>query len=275
MWAWSIGSALSDAVIVIARDHAVVDVDCMDSNFCDVTCSDQAQCNIRCHGGSSDSCNVDCSDSAECLLDCETTGSCNMASCTSGNQIAENCADNTTYCGTDACPACGDNTVHPVFERCDDGNTVNGDGCNQICQPEALRALGDRIEVETEGTVGGFPMPLSAPGAVESLDAGGWIRFDALDMTDVGALAIRLAGCNSGGVIEVRRDSSTGPLVASYTMKKTPGTGAHCQFSYQKRTIPLTSTTSGMHDLYFVGQSGADIANIDYFDLLPASAIAQ
>ncbi len=33
-------------------------------------------------------------------------------------------------------PICGDGTLHATTEECDDGNTVNGDGCSSLCKNE-------------------------------------------------------------------------------------------------------------------------------------------
>ncbi len=50
---------------------------------------------------------------------------------------ADNSNSPGATCRTDCSSSrCGDNIVDPT-ERCDDGNRVDGDGCNRLCQPEA------------------------------------------------------------------------------------------------------------------------------------------
>lgn len=49
---------------------------------------------------------------------------------------ADNSNSPGATCRTDCSTSrCGDNIVDPT-ERCDDGNRVDGDGCNRLCQPE-------------------------------------------------------------------------------------------------------------------------------------------
>src|SRR5207247_73680 len=44
-----------------------------------------------------------------------------------------------SVCRTDCSPArCGDGILDAPLEVCDDGNTVNSDGCSDRCQPEHL-----------------------------------------------------------------------------------------------------------------------------------------
>ncbi|HTJ41981.1 MAG TPA: DUF4215 domain-containing protein [Kofleriaceae bacterium] len=57
------------------------------------------------------------------------------------NGMGEECDDGNTVNG-DGCNAqcklenCGNNMTDAPFEGCDDGNRLNGDGCNSYCQPE-------------------------------------------------------------------------------------------------------------------------------------------
>lgn len=47
-------------------------------------------------------------------------------------------------------PFCGDGEVDSPQEQCDDGNTVNGDGCSEQCLPEIPAVCGDGVVESTE-----------------------------------------------------------------------------------------------------------------------------
>lgn len=59
---------------------------------------------------------------------------------------------------------CGDNDLD-VGEQCDDGNLVNGDGCNQLCQAEVL-ACGSGAPTAIGFETASFGGPLGSPGNV-------------------------------------------------------------------------------------------------------------
>ena len=66
------------------------------------------------------SCEIDCAIFVDCA-------SCTVAQCTT-------CMPNYAFDSSNTCaPVCGDGKVL-LGENCDDGNTVNGDGCSSACQ---------------------------------------------------------------------------------------------------------------------------------------------
>lgn len=75
-----------------------------------------------------------CQDGTTCSTDADCPLICTETDCTSGS-----CAQHDwDFCGNDCqFNYCGDGqTQPPLGELCDDGNFVNGDGCNITCQPE-------------------------------------------------------------------------------------------------------------------------------------------
>ena len=91
-------------------------------------------------------------------------------------------------------------------------------------------------------------------------DAGDYMAFSNVNMNSVTSLDLRVAGLNSGGVMEVRLDSVSGTLLGSYTMSSTGGWA-----TWATRNMALTTTATGTHTLYLKGASGGGILNIDYF----------
>ncbi|MEK8032998.1 carbohydrate-binding protein [Ideonella sp. DXS29W] len=93
-------------------------------------------------------------------------------------------------------------------------------------------------------------------------DGGDWIRYTSLDFGSKGLdrLRMRLAvdPAYAGQKIEVRLDSTSGPVVGTVTV---PNTGGWT--TYQAFTFPIQATT-GVHDVFLVGKGGSGIANIDW-----------
>jgi hypothetical protein len=86
------------------------------------------------------------------------------------------------------------------------------------------------------------------------------MAFPGINLTGVTGMNMRIAGANSGGVVEFRIDSATGTLLGSYTMASTGGWA-----TWADRTMNFSTTTTGTHTLYVKGGSGSGIMNSDYF----------
>lgn len=91
-----------------------------------------------------------------CQTDCGVIGSCGNyfdgiggdpdycpMGCSSTNPGTSSCT------GTPYTPPCGNGTVEGI-EVCDDGNTVNGDGCDNQCALEATYTC--TVDAEPDGT---------------------------------------------------------------------------------------------------------------------------
>jgi glucose/arabinose dehydrogenase/PKD repeat protein len=80
---------------------------------------------------------------------------------------------------------------------------------------------------------------------------GHWFMFHNYELSRVGALTMSISSRGSGGTMEVRAGSPTGPLVASAVMPDTKPP-ASLQRIYQVLTAPVVHKPAGAVDLYFV-----------------------
>lgn len=94
--------------------------------------------------------------------------------------------------------------------------------------------------------------------AIGWFDSGDWLRFDNVDFGDgAGSVTILTAKANTGGTVELRLDSLTGPLIGVFT----PGaTGGWSTYTAQQINV---SGASGVHDLYLVATGATGVCNID------------
>lgn len=108
-----------------------------------------ANCTVKTVEEPAVGCAATCTSDTQCQgsLVCGAQGKCVSAQCKTANvALATSCTPNygasCTYCGQSSCdlitikgPYCGDG-IRNGTEECDDGNTTNGDGCNQYCRIE-------------------------------------------------------------------------------------------------------------------------------------------
>jgi glucose/arabinose dehydrogenase len=81
---------------------------------------------------------------------------------------------------------------------------------------------------------------------------GHWFMFRNYDLAKIGAIRMSISSRGSGGTMEVRADSPTGPLITSVVMPDTKP-AASLQRIYQVQTALLDARKPrGAHDLYFV-----------------------
>jgi len=91
-------------------------------------------------------------------------------------------------------------------------------------------------------------------------DTGDWIEYAQLNFgAGAASLNLRVAGQNSGGIIEFHLDSTTGPKIASYTMVSTGGWQ-----TWNTVTVPVSGASS-VHNLFIVYQNGNAIGNLNWF----------
>ncbi len=134
---------------------------------------------------------------------------------------------------TDRCSACGNGEMEAAKgEQCDDGNTVNGDGCDNSCQYEPLYCClaGVRTPLTTD-EINSMPLNSEYTGYDCSLFAGGAPRM----LTDYTELNRDIAcGCGDGVVdpatetCDLGRSSGVGGM--NRTNRNTQGYGCYnCQ----------------------------------------------
>ncbi|MNN36949.1 Arabinoxylan arabinofuranohydrolase precursor [compost metagenome] len=102
---------------------------------------------------------------------------------------------------------------------------------------------------------------------VTQIRTGGYIKVRAVDFGDGGAesFSARLAAGLDGGILEVRLDSVAGTQVAAVQVPRTGGWN-----TWQTLAVPLSQTSLGIRDVYFVfkGQNitaGRELFNFDHW----------
>jgi len=95
---------------------------CDPPGTCPTTCDDSIDCTLDQMTGNSATCNVACSNTP--IVVCVDSDGCCAPGCNTNND-------------TDCSPVCGNGVPEPG-EGCDDGNLIDGDGCDSSCQPEVL-----------------------------------------------------------------------------------------------------------------------------------------
>ncbi|WP_082096668.1 glycoside hydrolase family 43 protein [Paenibacillus wulumuqiensis] len=135
-----------------------------------------------------------------------------------------------------------------------------------------------RVEAETIGWQAGISTEPSQAGGgpisnmnVTNINNGDWIAVGKADMGWSGARAFKATvASNTGGTIEVRLDSATGPLVGTLQV---PSTGGMQNWREVQTTI---RNATGVHNLYlvFTGGSG-NLFNLDAWQLVPNAGITE
>jgi cysteine-rich repeat protein len=80
---------------------------------------------------------------------CEPDGAVDFI-CSNNQKVGEMNNEVCRTSGQYECTYCGDNVVQVGEETCDDGNNVNGDGCDQFCEVENGCLEGHKWKVETD-----------------------------------------------------------------------------------------------------------------------------
>lgn len=133
-----------------------------------------------------------------------------------------------------------------------------------------------RVEAETIAWQGGIQTePTNEPGSfpgvnmdVAYINNDDWISVANVDFGSGGAdeFTAKVASAASGGTIELRLDSLTGPVIGTLTVPPTGG--------WQTWTTVSTSVNpvTGIHDLYLIFKGGSGyLFNIDYWQFKPRS----
>ena len=104
-------------------------------------------------------------------------------------------------------------------------------------------------------------MLVTQDSAVGYFDAESYIAFNnvAFGLKEANSIRLSMAKDSSGGQIDVRLNNINGPVICEITPSNT-----NDWTLYTEQTFSC-ETTTGLHDIYFVGVNGSGIANIDYF----------
>jgi glucosylceramidase len=128
------------------------------------------------------------------------------------------------------------------------GYTINAK--TQI-QASSFNAASGLFTETTTASVGGYNVGYADDGdhaVYENVDFG----------SGVSKVKVQVASAGSGGTLEFRLDSVSGPLIGSVTIPNTGGWQAW-------RTVSgRTSGASGLHDLYIVFRGGQGIGNVNW-----------
>jgi PKD repeat protein/type 1 glutamine amidotransferase len=139
-------------------------------------------------------------------------------------------------------------------------------------QAEYFTATGRVTGAPTGGTPGVQRETTSDPqGGFQNIafvENGDWWSFAPTNLTGIQSLRLRAASASTGGTVEVRTGSATGPLLGSVTV---PATGGWQ--TYTDLAVPLTaSTTTG--PLFFVATAAAStpagtaLVNVNWVDFV-------
>jgi hypothetical protein len=162
--------------------------------MCHTSCQNDSQCApaLYCNGGSclpkltlGSACNAAgqcasgfCADSVCCDTACAgACKACNLAPGTCTNTAndsdpANECAGAYSCNGAGACQACGDG-VQQAGEQCDDGNMMNGDGCESNCTSLAnplVVCVNPNLAITGAGPGAGNPSVINIPASVTITD---------------------------------------------------------------------------------------------------------
>ena len=122
-------------------------------------------------------------------------------------------------------------------------NQIRGSSCNYL------------FDLQTEpctDTLGGYDLGYA--------NTGSYAVYQGLDFASgISNVSVRLASAGTGGTLEFRLDSPTGPLVASAPI---PVTGGWQDWQTVTGSGP---GASGVHDLYVVFAGGSSIGNLNWF----------
>jgi len=184
-----------------------------------------------------------------------------------GNETGVDCGGSCS-----ACPTCSDGVKN---------GSEAGVDCGGSCAPcnNTAPSVGSRLDPESSfatrsglTVIDGPDAGTTADDAVGSFDPNDYIKFPGVNLTGVNALEMVVASAqNPGGLLEVRADSTSGTLLASYSMVST---GSYT--TYVTRTLPFSTQIGGVHDLYLVSKTGSGLGwglfDADYFRLLGSGA---
>jgi len=157
-----------------------------------------------------------------------------------------------------------------IASTCSNGvqDTASGEtgiDCGGPCVACSTIALGSHVEAENYTLMSGVQLE-NGNTDVGYFDAGDYVKYPSVNMGTVGGMRMNIASGNTGGIFKVKIDGPSGQTLGSYTVSSTGGWP-----SWVTVTMDFTTTTTGTHDLYIVGDTGTGIANLNWFELATAS----
>jgi hypothetical protein len=103
------------------------------------------------------------------------------------------------------------------------GNAANDVGTEQMeLAVGATYGAGNTVQAEAF-TSKSSPNPQVSGTTMGFFDAGTWMCFAGVDMTNVVGLDLQMAAANTGGVFSVRLDSNAGTEIGRYTVSTATG----------------------------------------------------
>jgi hypothetical protein len=137
-----------------------------------------------------------------------------------------------------------------------------------------VRATATNVQAESYSASSGVSTHAAGTGMVlGSFDGGDWAKYSSVDFgagRDTFTASIGSELPYSGQRIEIRIDSSSGPVIGTLTVLNSGGFD-----TFVRESAPITPT-SGVHDVYLTALGVAPgVANIDDFSLTRQSSVAE
>ncbi|MEP3837798.1 MAG: carbohydrate-binding protein [Algibacter sp.] len=148
-------------------------------------------------------------------------------------ESASNC--NIYSCG----PVTDNGTSNTVTQLTD---CVTEKPCNNTANNLEAECYDDMSGIGTRNINGD-----SNTSEVYGINAGEWISFDAIDLTNMTSIEAIVSSVHNDVSIEVRKDSSTGTLLATIPISST-----NSESNYQTFSANLNQVVNGLTNLYFV-----------------------
>ena len=230
-----------------------------------LACNDNNACTSgdTCSGGACVGTTVNCNDSNLCTNDaCNSSTGCTHANVTDGTGCG---GYNTCRTGLCVAPACGDTTLNGAQgETCDDGNTVNGDGCSSTCKTEGC-ADGTREDIfdykaqpKIAGCNGGWLGSVNSNNATIICQAGWHLCSNAA--ADAALLAsVSVSEGNQGGCWVLNASNATAGCSACNDSGYAASIGGNC--GHMKGPSAKSCTPNACTDDATASQLGCSVSS--------------
>lgn len=206
---------------------------------------------------------------------------CRNATCSDGYQNGTetgiDCGGSCTACASYA--QCG-NGVKEGGEECDDGNRTDTDSCDNNCYVatcsddkmnngetgvdcggsctkacvetgSGLKATLQAENADLSGCSGCGTASAGSDTYVTSWTQGKSFKWTNVNLSSVDELRLTMGVVEKGGVIELRTDSTTGPVVASFTVDQATASWT----IFKTYSFKMSTLVSGTKTLYMVAKS--------------------